>query len=688
MSTTPVQRFRVTLFLLCLAVNLGCSLIGWDHSLRERHESRQVQTAMSARYLQREGWSLDYPLPLFGPPWSAPFEFPVYQYGAALVADLTRLPLESAGRLTALLFFYLALPALFLLQEFLPIPRDRWWLLPALLLVSPVYIYYSRCFMIESAALATSAWFLLGFCRSLARPGWIWPAATLFLGVLAALTKFTTLVVFLVPAALFTLRLLGPAGGSSPRPRPLLSIPVMAALLAAGALTAGLLWTRHADAVKASNPLATAFVSSGLRSFVFGPLGQRLELPFWQRIAEHSTAAIMPAANAVILALFGLILTRRTRPVVLVLLLSFLSGPLIFANLHAVHDYYFYSCGVFALMALAVAWSDLLDQGHFPVAARGAVVVFSLLIQFITYTGHYLPAQRLPTVDAPELAPVLREITAPDDIVLVFGQDWNPMLAFFADRRAIMVVDRFFEEAWRLDEVLQRVDPRRVTALVVTGNLRHYPAALRPYSASFGLSDHPVLIGPDTHLYVAKPLVNAVRTRMETTPLKSYTLADTGTEAVQTPRQRFKLANVSDSRITQMMHPLPQEIFHPFGPFAHDLEQRVVSDAHAPTDFLFEIPPRATRAEIEFGILPGAYTGEQPTDGVEFQVALAEPDSYQRILFTRELRPVQNPGDRGIQSATVALPAKAAGQLIFRTRPGPSGSIASDWAFWARIDIR
>lgn len=682
MTNLPVRRLYVALFAACFAVNLGFSLVGWNHSLREIHESRQVQTALSARHLQREGWSLGYPLPLFGPPWSAPFEFPLYQYATALVAQTGGIPLESAGRLTALLFFYLALPAFYLLQAFLPIPRERWWLLPALLLVSPAHLYYSRSFMIESAALCTAAWFLLFFCRTLTRPGWGWTLAALATGVVAALTKYTTLVIFLVPAAVYAAQqLFRPA-------RPRAVVLLLAAGLAAGALAAGFLWTRHADAVKAANPLAAAFVSSELRDFVFGLPGQRLEPSFWRKIAEHATIAVLPAANVVILLLFGLILTRRAWTVVLGLLLCFLSGPLVFANLHAVHDYYFYACGVFALAALAVAWSDLLDQTQFPATGRGTVIVLSLGLQVVTYATTYLPAQRQSTPAPPELAPVLREVTGVDDIVVIIGQDWNPMLAYYADRRAVMVIDRYTKEPWRLEEVLQKIDRRRVTALVVTGEARHHPAALRTLVANFGLTDNPVLLGADTHLFVAKELVRAVHNRVETAPLSNFTMADQGPEAVSIPRRRFMLSNVPDPRITSMMHPLPEEIVHPFSLATYDLEQKAVIDAHAPTDIVFAVPAGAQRAEIRFGILAGAYTGGQPTDGVEFQVVLVPPDSPTRVLFSRILNPVGTVSDRNTQSASVDLPAAASGRLLCRTLPGPGGSITSDWAYWARIDIR
>lgn len=688
MTNLPVRRLYVVLFAICLAVNLAFSLVGWNHSLREIHESRQVQTALSARHLQREGWSVDYPLPLFGPPWSAPFEFPLYQYCAALVADTTGLALEPAGRLTALLFFYLALPAFYLLQTYLPISRERWWLLPALLLLSPAHLYYSRSFMIESTALCAAAWFLLFFCWALDRPDWRWPAAALAAGILAALVKFTTFVVFLVPAAIQTVRLLLPREGLPAGGRPRVLVLALAAVLAAAAITAGFLWTRHADAVKAANPLAAAFVSSELREFVFGPPGQRIEAVFWRAIAGNATSAILPVANVVILVLFGMLLARRARRAVAGLLLCFISGPLVFANLHAVHDYYFYACGVFALAAMAVAWSELLDHDAFPVAGRSLVIVFSLGLQVAAYATSYLSVQRQPIAPAPELAPVLHDVTGPDDIVLIFGQDWNPMLAYHADRRAIMVIDRYFAEGWRLEKALQGVDLARVTALVVTGEMRFHPEALRTLIANLGLTDQPVLLGSDTNLFVAKHLARAIQERAEITPYKDLTMGDSGGETASIPRRRFKPASAPDPRITSMMHPQPEEIIHPFSLAAYDLDKQVVTDAHAPTDIVFAVPPGAKRAEIRFGILTSAYTGGQPTDGVEFQVVLIADDSPLRVLFSRILKPASVVADRNTQAATISLPAGASGRLFFRTLPGPAGSITSDWAYWARIEIR
>lgn len=673
---------------IALALSLALATVGWRNSPREIHDSRQVQTALSVKYLAREGLSLAYPLPLFGPPWSAPFEFPLYQGTAAAISRATGLGHEPAGRVAALLFLYLTVPAAWMAQEFLGVPRHRRWIFPALLVLSPAHLYYSRSFMIESSAVCAAGWFLLAFGRSLTRAGWVWPAATLALGPLAALAKLTTGVVFLVPAALLTARCVlrpevAPAAARGRAPTLLL-----AAMLAAATVVAGLLWTGYSDAVKADNPLAAAFRSGELRSFVFGPLAQRFQADFWLAILRHTQAAVLPAANLALVAVFGLLLARGSRVRVLLLLACFLSGPLVFANLHAVHDYYFFASGVFAVGALALACGEVLDlEGH-PAAARTAVVAVAFGAQFLGYYSGYFPAQRMPASKPPALASLLRAVTASDDIVLVLGQDWNPALAYFSDRRAIMVVDRFVPEAALVKSVVDRAGPARVTALVVSSHFRLYPHLFRGLIDQLGLSREPVLIGPETHVYLAHPLVTAARAEASAHPVEGMLLAEEPADPAPMPRSRLRPADLPDARIVAMMSPAPLEILHPFTVSAHDLTGRLVADAHAPTDFVFEIPAGATQVQLEYGILPGAYTSAQPTDGVEFRVELRPEDGSRRTLFSRTLEPVNFPADRGTHRATVAIPADSKGRLVCRTLPGPSGSISSDWAYWARIAVQ
>ena len=83
--------------------------------LLDRHPFRQTQTAFTARIFHEQGIDLLHPkLPILGPPWEVPFEFPLFQAAAAVVMD-AGVPEDTALRLTGLASFILAAGLLWLL---------------------------------------------------------------------------------------------------------------------------------------------------------------------------------------------------------------------------------------------------------------------------------------------------------------------------------------------------------------------------------------------------------------------------------------------------------------------------------------------------------------------------------------------------------------------------------------------
>ena len=87
--TSSPTRPLVLLFAVMLGLTLWFTTRSWDASIRDRHEFRQHQTALSTYWMRETGYKLDYETPLFGPPWSVPMEFPVYQWITATALGLT-----------------------------------------------------------------------------------------------------------------------------------------------------------------------------------------------------------------------------------------------------------------------------------------------------------------------------------------------------------------------------------------------------------------------------------------------------------------------------------------------------------------------------------------------------------------------------------------------------------------------
>jgi hypothetical protein len=618
-------------------------------------------------------------------------EFPFYQFCVAKFGLRTGLPLEPAGRLVALGFLYLSLPAWFGLAGLLCLPPARRWLLLSLILLSPAYLYYSRSFMIESTALCASAWFLLAYCRALEWRRGLWLAAAVVLGAIAALAKVTTLIVFLVPAVIFTCLQLWWAS----RPAATSRWPGVQRIIGRGfaavapAVIIGAAWVRFSDSVKASNPLTRSFLSGALGQFNFGTLGQRLSFSTWEQMLRHTSLAVLPLINLGLVAVFALILSRAHRLVSLLLVLSFLSGPLIFTNLYFVHDYYFYASGVFLLGALVLAWSQILDLEAFSLAARWAAVGASLGIQVLSYTLTYLPAQQKPLHEPPELGAILAAATHPEDVVLIYGRDWEAHVPYYAHRRAVMILDNRIGDTQARDQVLDRIAPGRVTALVVTGEMRRNRSFFMPLIQRLKLHPEVLLLSDDTVLYLAENRLNEALPRLEVLPLHTFQFdAPTEINDGVITRKRYLTAALKDRQFVAMMHPAPQQIIHPFGLAVHTVEGRTVFNAHAPTDLVFRIPAGATQAIADFGILPDAYEGKNETDGVEFRVEIAAPDGTRTTIASLYLDPLRSTNDRGTREMKVALPAGSTGDLWFRTLPGPANNIACDWAYWAGIEIR
>src|SRR5262249_8160029 len=71
---------------------------GWKHTINDVHGFRQSQTAITVDYLLKGGPWVNYETPVLGPPWSIPFEFPLYQWITAIAVLVFRVPVEQAGR--------------------------------------------------------------------------------------------------------------------------------------------------------------------------------------------------------------------------------------------------------------------------------------------------------------------------------------------------------------------------------------------------------------------------------------------------------------------------------------------------------------------------------------------------------------------------------------------------------------
>ena len=488
----------IALFAAALGYYLWAVSVGWSRPITERHDFRQTQCAITTYYMVKEPFKLAYETPVFGLPWSIPFEFPLYQWTVASVVRLFATPLEQTGRFVGICFYLLTLvPAYFLLGSLRVAPKHRLLAL-SLLLVSPFYTFWSRTFMIETTALFFGVSYLASALQSLSHPSRWATAMAVACGVVVALVKATTFPAFGAAIILYALRehlkwpLKWPGNPTvlrlGLRLLVLLGIPFLAALA----------WTHYADSVKMENPLGYTITSSALSSWNYGTLDQKFSIDTWFEIGSRvfslfSTSGLFGMMALVSLALV-LPLTRRRWKEILVCGLLFVLAPAIFTNLHFVHDYYMCANGIFLLAAAGFLVIGILETPGWQNAGLAAVAV----LIFAGAYGHqniYLGLQRLNRTDFPRLGRQIRDQTPPDAVNIFLGFDWAPMLPYYSERRALMIPKFPALTDAAVRKALLNLRGQKIGLVVITEDSKGpiQPQRFLEYLKEFGLQPQGIL---------------------------------------------------------------------------------------------------------------------------------------------------------------------------------------------------
>ncbi len=681
----------VWLFAFMLVLALWLTTRGWHNSILDRHEFRQLQTATSTYWLKTGGYKLDYELPLFGPPWSIPMEFPVYQWIVATVSNTLGTPLEETARGVGVFFLFALLPAVYGLAGFLGLAPSRRLLVAAAVLASPTYLFYSRTFMIETTALCLATWFLYALGRAVRDESAGWGAGATALAVLAGLAKATTFLIFLPPAAVLALWLWLPRWSrrADPGARPwlgavLAAVPVLAA--------AGVVewWVKHSDRIKDSNPFAGFLTSRELVKWNWGTLEQRLSGEFWSAFWSNSSNFVLGEVPLAVMLLALALVEASARRAAAWCAAFFLGAVLLFSNLFYHHDYYYCANALFLLLAGGILLAGVWDNARLPLAARGLVVALFFGGQLLTYYRGYAEHLRHPPAPPPGIAAIIRESVPPEGVVLIYGWDWSSEIPYYAQRRAISVPGGREEEFKVLGDILRKLPPRKIAAMLV----RHDPRRINRLefvqvrTTRFNLAAAPFATSEEGELYLPEDAIPAAAARLQGRTFAGVTL---NTQPLADPNagklKRDNLAGLDFS----MTSPRPAGARSMFGIAIGEVGiGRKVILAHPDSELSFTPPPDATRITAEVGINAAAYAPDATavTDGVSVTIFELRADGLRRVLYQRDLDPIKVPGDRGPQQITLDGAGPFTGSVVFKISPGAQNNLVNDWAYWGRIDIR
>jgi hypothetical protein len=430
-------------------------LIGLRHTIDDYYGFRQTQTALTAYWLAQDGPWLAYETPVMGSPWTIPFEFPVYQLLTAALT-LMGIPIDVGGRLVSFAFFVGALGPLWVLLKTLDFPRTTRLIVSILFLAAPLQIFYARTLMIESTAVFFGLLWLASLAQFLKRRSWGVFAVTLVAGSLATLTKVTTFPAFgFLGGILILVYALRAWRAGIDRDR--LATLALAAMAVLVPLLVAYAWIAYSDQLKLGSPISALLTSGALHQWNFGSWQQRISLKLWQDVVLFRALPDIFGYGVwiAIPALGASLITRKNGLATLLSVTAFFVPFLVFTNLHIVHSYYQNANAMFALAAVGFGLGALATSGRPVIVAAllAAIVVGQLTFFRKNYTDviWYPPKP-------PELLIALRakEMTNPDESLLVLGLDWSSVVPYYSERKSLAV------PSWLPTPLLQQVvqDPQ------------------------------------------------------------------------------------------------------------------------------------------------------------------------------------------------------------------------------------
>ncbi|MDB6116009.1 MAG: hypothetical protein JWQ62_2954, partial [Lacunisphaera sp.] len=556
----------------------------------------------------------------------------------------------------------------------------------ALVLCAPVYIYYSRAFLIDAMALMCCAWFLLGFVRAMDERRWRWLALATLAGTLAALIKSAILAVWLLPAAGYGAALLWRdlrAGARWPSAGKTLLWGLGTVVIPLGALR---WWIAYTDPIKAAHASAWIFTSSNLTLGNWGLFNLRplLSAELWQQLFACWELAVMSRWLIALGLLAGLALPGVRGRVVGIGGLFFLAQFLMpFA--FAYQDYYFYSCVVFLDVALGFMLLGLLDS-RLPRWCAWLLVLLPFAAQVTTYWQGYRKVQAVVHQGGYPFTEVLRDLTPTESVIVVVGADWAAMTPLYAHRKALMIRNGLESDSAYLSRAFDDLGGEDVSALVVFGPWRDNHGFIERIVSRFDLqTGAPTFSHSAADVYVSRAYAKSVQLRLKNNAhYPDVTMPNTILDEIP-KRGRAKIPPAAREAFANIT-PGPFEMNSKFDVGWVQHGETAVLSVHPDWDLWVEPPPTARQIKWGFGIFAGAYRNpDASTDGVEFIVTGETPDGRSRELFRRLLDPKANLRDRADQHVVIPYVPRPGETLRFSTRPNQHDTF--DWAFTIEIRV-
>lgn len=454
-------------FILLLSIGLLAAVVyafyvllsGLWQPLLDQHSFRQTQTAISVYWLAQGGPWLAYETPVLGAPWAIPFEFPLYQW---IVAFLVKagVSIDGAGRIVSFTFYIGTLGPIALFFRSVRLGRVTFLITAILFVMAPLYLYWGRAFLVESCALFFSALSLALFATYLRVRDAALVVLAVLAGIAATLAKATTFPAF---AAVGMFLVASDAlRRYRARETDAMLLSVLAPLIAlVFPFIVGYGWVIYSDHIKSANDFGVSLTSANLSTWNLGTAVQRVSSELWRgTIRDRVLPDIFGGGVLVAFVAAGAALTKsRFVAAASVAAAAFLLPPLIFTNLHIVHNYYQYANALFAIAVVGIGLASIAESRHpFMLLLAGALLAAIVAGQVTHFRQNFRPwIKRDYSQDARlKVAAHLKSSVPATSGIFIIGDDWASTIPYYSERKGLAL------PKWTPPALLQKVlaDPQ------------------------------------------------------------------------------------------------------------------------------------------------------------------------------------------------------------------------------------
>ncbi len=507
------KRFNL-IILGVILLSIVPRLISIDQNLLDIQPFRQTQTAITVWNYTQEGFNFfNYQTPIFGPPYQAPFELPVFQSFAFFFTKLGVNNIEVACRLANILFY--ALSALLLSAVVSKLIKNN--LITFLTILQycfiPFAICWSRNVTIEYCSLAFCLFYVFLFLKIREITGirrYLFIAFTCIIGCLAYCIKLTTSFPFVLLISILLvsefLKEILPIFKEKKFLKFIFSkssfkyaIIVFFVFLVPFIMM--YLWVRHSDILKMQSSFSYITTSSSLRDWNFGTWDDKTTISNWFTLFNRIGFGIVPFT--LLLVVIPSFFKNQFRSIQLKLVFSVMLVFItifIFFNLYFVHDYYLVAVLPFLSVCFALAF--FLSQNYFQTlgvfrnknVSTFILVVFSSLPFFLSkgmdFSKEYTRFiwSKTTNSDYPQfvLGQEVQKQTKNKEKVIFTDYEWSSEMLYYSKRKGLMWTTGNESEIGRFENDLRK----EKYSLIVSKNPNLYPNLLSKFKVLKKLNIH------------------------------------------------------------------------------------------------------------------------------------------------------------------------------------------------------